>query len=141
MNLLRESLKERGIRITSARIAVLQTLENARGPLDISSIHSLVSKLHVNADQATIYRIIENFTKNSLVNRLQFQGKKFFYEAKKSDHHHAICEKCGRIEDISTCFIDRVEKEIERTKGFRVKNHSLEYFGICKNCQENILHT
>lgn len=135
MNLQKETIREKGLRITPARVAVLRVLENSGQPLDIANIYNQISKQHVDADQATVYRIIENFMQKDLVTRLQFNEKKFFYEAKKAEHHHAICTKCGKIEDVSVCNIPRLEREIERTKGFKVSMHSLEFFGTCVNCQ------
>ena len=124
----------KGLRITPARVAVLRILENSRIPLDISSIYKEVAKHHVDADQATIYRIVENFLEKNLITKLQFQEKKFFYEAIRPEHHHAICDNCGKIEDISNCSIKRTEKRIEENKGFRVRRHSLEFFGTCIKC-------
>ena len=103
--------------------------------MDISSIFEKVAKMHVDADQATIYRIVESFIQKDLIVKLQFQEKKFYYEAKMKDHHHAVCQKCGKIEDIANCSIPRLEREIERSKGFKVLSHSLEFFGLCVACQ------
>ena len=134
MNIYKDVIRDNGLRVTPARIAVLKVLEEFREPLDMESIIKEVEKRHVDADQATIYRIIENFTERKLVTRLRFQEKKFYYEMKGAEHHHAICEGCGKIEDVSNCSIGRVERDIEKTKGFKVKSHSLEFFGLCKNC-------
>lgn len=132
----KETIKDKGLRITPARIAVLKILEESLKPLDIASIYKEVSRHHVDADQATIYRIIENFIQKELVVRLQLQEKKFYYERKKRDHHHAICDECGAIEDIGRCSMKRSEKKVEEKLGFKIKNHSLEFFGICRNCQK-----
>lgn len=128
-------IKNKGLRITPARVAVLSILSESRKPLDIASIFNLISKRRVDADQATIYRIIENFIQKDLITRLQFQEKKFFYEAKREEHHHALCTNCGRIEDVSKCNIKRLEVEVERNTGFIVKSHSLEFYGLCNNCK------
>jgi len=128
-------LKNSGLRITPTRRAVLSVLNSSKQPLDIATIYNELSKHHVDADQATIYRIIESFIDKGIITRIQFQEKKFFYEAIRSEHHHAVCSECGVIEDISNCRISEVEQEIEKTKGFIVKSHSLEFFGLCKNCQ------
>ena len=131
----KEAIRAKGLRITPARLAVLSVLAEAEKPLDISQIIEEIVKRHIDADQATIYRIIENFMKKDLIIKLQFQEKKFYYEVKSTEHHHAICSKCGRIEDVSTCNIKRLEKEIDRTKGFLVAKHSLEFYGVCQNCR------
>lgn len=139
MNIFKDQLRSKEVRVTAARVAVLEVLNSSSRPLDISEILLTVAKNHVDVDQATIYRIVDYFTKKDLVNRLQFQDKKFFYEAKNFDHHHAICQKCGSIEDILDCSIDKVEKKIEENKGFMIKSHSLEFFGICKNCRKTVI--
>lgn len=135
MNLQKDIIKNKGLRITPARVTVLKVLEDSLKPLDIASIYKEVSKRHVDADQATIYRIIENFIKKNLVLKLQLQEKKFYYEVKRAEHHHAICEKCGDVVDIARCSVKRTEKKIGERFGFKVKSHSLEFFGLCKNCQ------
>lgn len=135
----KETIKSIGLRITPARIAVLKILEEHQGPLDIASIYKEVAKSHVDADQATIYRIIENFIDKDLVKRLQLQEKKFYYEISKKDHHHAVCNECGKIEDIGRCSMKRAERKLEEKLGFKTENHSLEFFGICKECRNNNL--
>lgn len=134
METFKESIKSKGLKITPARLAVLSVLSESKKPLDIASIFLQISKRHVDADQATIYRIMENFNEHDLVKKLQFQEKKFYYEAKREEHHHAICTKCGKIEDVSRCNIRRLEREIEKNMNFNVTSHSLEFFGLCSEC-------
>lgn len=134
MNLQKELIRNKGLRVTPARVAVLNVLSEAQEPLDIASILQQISRRRIDADQATIYRIVENFIKKDLISRLQFQEKRFFYEAKREEHHHAICTNCGKIEDVSKCNIGRLENEIEKKSGFNVKSHSLEFYGICNGC-------
>lgn len=139
MQVYKEVIRSKGLKATPARVAVLRILEDSSKPLDISTIIKMVSEDNVFADQATIYRIIENFLQKDLARRLQFHENKFFYEANRIEHHHAICESCGKIEDVSNCSIGRVEREIEKKSGFTVKTHSLEFFGICNNCNSQML--
>ncbi len=134
MNLHKDTIRNKGLRVTPARIAVLRILEESQKPVDIATIYSEISKHHVDADQATIYRIIENFLEKNLITKVQFHEKKFFYEAKRPEHHHAICDECGKIEDISNCSIKRTEARIKEKTGFLVKTHSLEFFGTCSDC-------
>jgi Fur family transcriptional regulator, ferric uptake regulator len=125
-------LKEKGLKSTNARVAVLDFLEEQRNPTDV---YSIAEELNQVADQATIYRILEILTKNGIVNRLEFGEGKYRYELQRDHHHHMICENCGSIEDVEGAFVEELEKEIKDKKGFRVKSHSLEFFGICSDCQ------
>lgn len=134
MNFQKELIRNKGLRVTPARVAVLNILAESQEPLDIASIFEQTAKKRVDADQATIYRIVENFIQKDLILRLQFKEKRFFYEAKRAEHHHAVCTNCGKIEDVSKCNIKRLEKEIAVNSGFQVKSHALEFYGYCKDC-------
>jgi Fur family transcriptional regulator, ferric uptake regulator len=130
-------LKEVNLKVTPARLGVLQVLEKSSKPLDIASVTHYLDKKQIKADQATIFRIINMFTEKGLVVPVQFNEGKFRYEyGPKADHHHFICENCGAIEDISDCHIDELEKEIRSKKKLLIKRHSLEFFGLCLDCQK-----
>ncbi len=131
----KEELKQAALKITPARLAVLEALEEASQPLDVLTIAKYLSKKGINADLATIFRVINTFTDKGLAVPIQLQEGKLRYEhSQKADHHHFICENCGYIEDISDCNVSTVEQSISQ-KGLLVKRHSLEFFGLCRNCQ------
>lgn len=125
-----------GLRKTKARSAVFDILEKKRTPVDVNEIFNLLKVNSLRVDQATVYRIVDAFLKAGLIRKLELQEGKYRYEIAKDDHHHLICQVCGTIEDISDCNIQSLEKDINRKKKFLVKTHSLEFFGICNQCQQ-----
>jgi Fur family transcriptional regulator, ferric uptake regulator len=137
MNILSEkpTIIESGLKGTKSRLAVMHILEEEKRPLDVSEILYGLKEHNVTTDQATVYRILDIFSQKGLVHRFEFGEGKFRYEKAGEDHHHLICENCGRIEDISDCNISILEKEIQKKKGFTVTRHSLEFFGTCNRCQ------
>ena len=131
-----EELRQVELKITPARLAVLDILEKTDKPIDIATIIDYLETNNIKADPATVFRIINAFTDKGITKQIQLNEGKFRYEhASKKDHHHLICEKCGDLEDVSDNFISDIEKEIQRKKKFLIKRHSLEFFGICKKCQ------
>lgn len=123
-------------RKTPARRAITEYLSLTDSPVDVEQIINYLRSKSLNTNKVTVYRIIEFFYKEGIVNRLDLQEGKFRYEIKKSDHHHLICENCGKIEAVSDTVIPEMEKEIQQKQHFLVKRHSLEFFGICSNCQK-----
>lgn len=119
---------------TKPRVAVLHVLKEENRPLDVNEILNGLEAHKIAADQATIYRILDIFSQKGLIQRFEFQEGKFRYEKAGEDHHHLICEKCGRIEDISDCNIGELEKEVAQKKKFKVKRHALEFYGLCNKC-------
>lgn len=104
--------------------------------MDVAGIINKLQRHNIKADQATVYRIVDTFFKKGLIHRLDFQEGKFRYEKiDDQEHHHLICESCGKIEDISDCRIEEFQESIAKKKGFLIKRHSLEFFGLCNKCQ------
>ena len=130
-----EILKKHGLRVTPRRLAVYELFAKARKPLDVREIkNSLLLTIKIN--KATIYRILTAFLQNNLIAQVELAEGKFRYErADKMHHHHLVCLKCNRIQDIGNCSISRLEDIIRRKLSFAVKTHKLEFFGICGQCQ------
>ncbi len=133
----REELKVVALRVTPARLGVLELLEKTDKPLDVITMINYLERQGINADPVTSFRIINLFTEKGLTRRVQFQEGKFRYElSSREDHHHLICMKCDSIQDISDCGVELLEKRIKKKKKFLIKKHSLEFFGLCINCQK-----
>lgn len=124
------------LKATPARLGVLKALETTTKPLDVASLLHFLKKQNIKVDKVTVFRIMNILSEKGLVIPIQLGEGKFRYELSgRADHHHFICETCSDIFDISDCRVDRLESEIKKKKGLLVKRHSLEFFGICKQCQ------
>lgn len=130
----RSELKRVGLRVTDARIAVMEYLKETNIPSDIQMIKkNLDSKLYVNT--ATIFRILNIFTEKGLTNKVSFNEGKFRYELSGGkNHHHLICSTCGVIQDFSKCLVPQMIKTIHVEKKFQVIRHDLEFYGFCESC-------
>ncbi|HEX7042658.1 MAG TPA: transcriptional repressor [Patescibacteria group bacterium] len=131
----KNELQNVSLQVTPARIAAMQLFESHDSPLDAQY---LINHLHneLGIDRVTVFRILNTFVEKGLIRKLEFGEGKARYELNNKEHHHLICKSCGSIEDISDCNISSLEKDIKKKKGFLVQQHSLEFFGICKNCQK-----
>jgi len=130
-------LNEVDLRATPARIALMSLLEKSEKPLTVKEMIDFLEKKAIKTDPATVFRIVNLFSEKGLIKPIQLNEGKFRYElTDKADHHHLVCEKCSNIEDISDCNIKALEKDIEKKKKFKVTSHSLEFFGICADCQK-----
>jgi Fe2+ or Zn2+ uptake regulation protein len=125
------------LRATPARLAILDFLKKTDKPVDVWDIVNYLGEQKIDTDPATAFRIINIFTEKGLTKKIQFNDRKFRYElTSKPEHHHLVCNSCGRVEDIYDCGVQKLEKEILEKKKFIVKYHSLEFFGICADCQK-----
>ncbi len=132
---IQESLRNKNLRVTSARVAVLEMLAQRKKPIAVIEIENYLDQKKIQVDQVTIYRMLDAFLKKNLITRLDFQEGKFRYEFFGQDHHHLICEDCGHIEDVDICPVEKIENQIARTQNFAVTRHALEFFGFCGACR------
>lgn len=124
-------------RITKTRKAVLALLEKSKKPLSSPEILSRINKLGLSINKTTIYRELDFLKKQEIVKELQLGDNAKYYELTPKDHHHhLICVSCDEIEDVVLeKDLDLHEKAITKNKKFKILNHSLEFYGICKSCQ------
>ena len=121
---------------TPARLAISEFLSNAKTPVDVEQITQYLRLHDLETNKVTVYRILDFLFKNQIIDRVEFGEGKYRYELKKNHHHHLICTSCGRIQDVEANVVEKLEKEIQKDKHFQVQSHSLEFFGLCKDCQK-----
>jgi len=126
-----ESLQQKGFRITQIRSALIRIFSKSRMPL---SAEAVLKRLK--AHKVTIYREIDFLVQQHVLQSVALGDRKKRFElAGRPHHHHAVCVKCNRIEDV---MLDgHLQKEIriiEKNKKFVITSHSLEFFGLCNNC-------
>lgn len=132
----KDELRGFDLRATPARVAVMNFLEKTSQPVDVNSVIDYLNTSGIKTDPATVFRMMNTLTQKGIIMPIQFYEGKTRYElSNKDDHHHLICDNCGKIEDISDITIPELEKEIKAKQKFLVKRHSLEFFGLCNLCQ------
>lgn len=127
-------LKEKGLKITEQRIAVLKQLSEINQPI---LLNSLQDNLGDSINRITLYRILNDLEGGNLV-RIFFglDGQKYI-EAKKENlksglnlqHLHFQCQKCDAV----FCFDD-----IEITglpSGFKIHSDKTVLAGLCETCE------
>lgn len=127
-------LRQKSQKVTPARLALLRLLAATKKPLSAEAIQRRLGQVAVN--QATIYRTLTTLQRAGLVRQVDFQRSRGYWElASLGEHHHAVCRHCGRVEDIKDCCTATMEESALQQSGFAaITHHSLEFFGLCKNC-------
>jgi len=135
----KEILKEKGIKATKTRLAVLNLLDKSDQPLAATTIFHDLKNQKIKIDLATIYRIIEKFIGLKIVKQVDFREGMLRYELAGDHHHHLICQSCGDVSSYHGECLSEVEKVIKEKYKFNVAEHVLEFFGTCDNCQKELI--
>ncbi len=49
-------------------------------------------------------------------------------------HHHLVCRRCGRAEEVESRSIERWAEETAKRFGYTDVDHTVEVFGVCAAC-------
>lgn len=136
---LRTRLRSQGVRLTDPRRRLLGVLAAADRPLTLPEILERDDGL----TQSSAYRNLAELDELGLVDRVVTTGDhgRFELAADLTDnhHHHLVCERCGRVEDVELGpdverLLDAEGERIGATAGFAVEAHRLDLLGTCASC-------
>lgn len=137
LNELLAKVKNQGGRLTKTRIAILSGFLVANKPLSPCEIIESLEAQEIKVNKTTVYRELSFLLENNFIREVRLlEGKTALYELSNEHRHHLICLKCRRIQNLSADHqLCHQEKIINQKNDFKVLDHSLEFYGICKKCQ------
>lgn len=127
-----DHLKEKDVRLTAPRRAILEILAKTLVPLSSEEIFSRLKKV----DLVTVYRSLTTLEEIGLLRRHDFGDTVKRYELSEEGHHHHFirCRSCGNVEAFEGCeFESAISKTLER-KGYRMIHHTLDVQALCADC-------
>ena len=131
------SLGDQGFRITRLRKAIVGVFAVHDLPISADELMELLRSGETAFNRATVYREIAFLKEQGVIQEIQFlhERVKRYELASLDHHHHLVCLRCNRVEDIilENDLADQ-ERSILKSKGFKVTNHMLEFHGICRGC-------
>jgi Fe2+ or Zn2+ uptake regulation protein len=132
-----DSLKTQGLKLTPARLAIIEVLCTRKMPVAVSELIAELAGRGIKADRATVYREIGFMQKREIVEQIQFGDRVKRYElVDEGHHHHLVCIECGKVVDVPLADdLHAAERAIARKTGYRIERHSLEFFGACPECK------
>ncbi len=131
-------MKTDGSKITKTRSFLIRILTKDHLPVTELELRKKLRALGLAVNKTTVYRELAHLKNRGLVREIDFGDRKKRYELNSNDHHHLICTKCHQIEEIYLeDDVGSIEKIINQRKNFWVKDHLLEFFGVCNNCVTN----
>ncbi len=136
--ILTSALRTQGHKITKNRTAILEFLSNQDQPIAADEILAHIQSEHHDVNKTTIYRELFFLLENNFIDEIELGDGKKRYEIvlNRPHHHHIVCINCKKITDIPLeKELEGIEKDIEKTTGYTLSSHMLEFFGLCKSCK------
>ncbi len=129
-------VRQSGGRITKTRQAVLSIFLKADTPLSATHLLQALEKQKLTLNRTTIYRELDFLLAKNLIKEVKIARQPSLFELAVGHHHHLICTACQKIKTIA---MEEVlapqERQLARKEKFKVTGHSLEFYGLCDQCQ------
>jgi Fur family ferric uptake transcriptional regulator len=128
-------LRAAGLRRTAPRVAVLAALRDEPGHRRVDEVVEAVRGRLGRVSTQAVYDVLGALEAAGLARRVQPAGGAARFEARTTDHHHAVCRECGAITDI-----DGPRRPLARadlagvSAGFVADHVELTLWGRCAAC-------
>ncbi|MDQ6805650.1 MAG: transcriptional repressor [Actinomycetota bacterium] len=124
------AMRERGLRLSTARRLILEDLFGAEGPV---SAEYVARRLHL--DVASVYRNLETMERHGLVRHVHLgHGPGLYVLVGRGEHEHLYCEGCGAVRTVEPEELDSLRDSVREQFGFHVRFTHFPIIGLCPRC-------
>jgi Fur family transcriptional regulator, ferric uptake regulator len=130
------ALKQAGMKATPKRLAILAMLEEESGYTSPEEVWKRLRDSFDRLGLPTIYRNLEELAQSGVITKVIHPNRQLYYYfcSNPEHHHHFVCLSCRNVEDIPSCGIEALEREVTRRNGGQVLSHILQLNGLCRGC-------
>src|SRR5581483_2776774 len=120
---IRRSLEGSGLRCTPQRYAVMAFLMECRRHPTAAEIFEAVNRVDPRSSRATTYNNLRDLVEAGLVREVAVEGRAARFDAKGTRHHHFICDRCGKVEDVDWYDVPRPASRSLGKRILRIRGH------------------
>lgn len=130
-----DRLRSAGLRVTSARLAILDVVRAGNHP-GTDEITAGVRERIGHVSLQGVYEALTALAAAGLIRRIEPAGSPARYEGRVGDnHHHIVCRRCGAVADVD-CVVGHAPcLEPATRSGFSVDEAEVTFWGTCSRCR------
>ena len=126
-----------GLAVTPQRLAVIKALLACSEHPRADAICTIVRREHPHISLATVHRTLETLCEIGEARKVTTLHDSARYDGNVTPHHHLVCVKCRRVQDIEVPGLERLLKGRRTIGEFEVLGTSLEIQALCAQCGGN----
>lgn len=136
--ILARRLHEKGLRLTSQRLAVLSAIEAHPDHPDAAAIAKAARRGAGSISTQAVYNALEVLTGAGLIRRIEPAGSPALYETRVGDnHHHLVCRSCRATADVDCVVGHGPCLKPSASHGFVVDEAEVTFWGLCRRCSRS----
>lgn len=130
-----EKLSEKGLRVTTQRIAILEAILSLNNHPSADNIIEYIKRNYPSISVGTVYKVLDSLVENKLLEKVKTESGIMRFDPLLKKHHHLYCRESDRIEDFEDEQLDQLITTYFKNKGikdFKIQDIQLHITGKFK---------
>lgn len=139
LNKAQQLCLQRGVRLTSQRLEVLQLLMAQKSAISAYDLLDLLRTRLPAAKPPTIYRALEFLLEQGFIHKVESTNSYILcHHFDHPDHTSAlfICDNCNAVTEHHVDGIENILHTLSNKHQFKLKHSVIESHGLCATCQK-----
>lgn len=98
-------------------------------------VYNYLKKDNPQLSLGTVYRNLQQLSDNGAINRVSIPNQPDRFDGVIKPHYHAVCSKCGKIEDIFIEEMENIDSLVAKKTGLNIIGHEIVFKTICPLCK------
>lgn len=128
--------KNKGLRLTPQRIAILKFMEGNTSHPTAEDIYREVKRKYPTISFATVYNTLQTLKESGDVLEITIDPVRKHYDPNTNPHHHIVCTDCNEIMDIFEDYSKALKLPPHILKEFKPVGNHVDFYGLCRKCQK-----
>ena len=120
---------------TRSQERILKLLKNLNRAISAQDLYVELRNQNQSMGLATVYRSLDALKMEGAVQVRTLASGESLYSSVQQDKHHLTCLQCGASMPINECPVHELETQLNQSYQFKIYYHTLEFFGLCTQCQ------
>lgn len=130
-----DRLKERGLRMTPQRRAIVAEIMRSKGHISPADITHRVQSQMPGVNASTVYRTLTLLEDVGILSHAHLEDGPEYHRSEEAEHVHLICAHCGRDDALTDDAADALATFIRTQRGFEPDLTHFAISGLCARCQ------
>lgn len=126
--------REKGLKLTPQRLAILKYLEGNTSHPTAEDIFRAIKKRYPTVSFATVYNTISSLKELGEVFELTIDPERKHYDPNTNPHHHVVCTVCEKIGDVFVDYSEALKLPSEVLGEFTLTGNHVDFYGVCRDC-------
>jgi len=130
-------LQANKLKLTPHRELILETFLENEGHRSVEDIYHTVKAIDPRIGYTTVYRMMKLMIRCGLAREIELADGITRYEHlfNHEHHDHLICMECGNSIEFYNPEIESLQDAASAQLGFKVLDHKLQIYGVCRDCR------